>query len=130
MTKSELIEIFRRQYGFEPEGAELETLLDEYHVDDDDNYEPQPQRQQSRVYNFTGNSYHSDSNKAASNLIQEIKDIFGGLSGLAGRSVRKNDIDENDLNEFSYMLAAFLCKSALYFLLKSAYSKGYSAVNL
>lgn len=125
MTKSELIEIFRRQYGYEPDGDELEILLNEYQVEDEEKYEPP--RQQSRVFQFDRNRCNTV-NDPVNDLLKEVKNIFGGIAGSSQRSVNK---DSNDnLTEFSLMLMVFLLKAGLYFSLKSAYSRGFDFANL
>ena len=132
MTKRELVEIFRRQYGYEPEGEELNLLMDEYGLEHDEEYgywNRQQRQQGSRIYDLNSGTHTSNNSNAASDLIQEVKDIFEEISGLAGKSINNTEHNEN-LDEFSHMLMVFVIKSALYFLLKSAYSKGYDAVNI
>jgi hypothetical protein len=126
MTKREFVEIFRRQYGYEPEGEELDLLLDEYHVDDDEGLPPP--RQQSKVYQFSSNNYSRSNDNPVDDLLKEIKNIFLGIGSSAKRSA-SNSNNEN-FTEFSFMLVVFLLKAGLYFCLKEAYSRGFDFTNL
>lgn len=131
MTKSEFIEVYRREYGYEPCGHELELLMDEYRVDDDpeEEYTPPPQqRQQSRVYQFSRNRYN-DSSNVVDELFTEVKNIINGIAGSAKHSRNKGD-ESGLMAEFGYMAIVFLLKSGIYFALKVAYSKGFDSVNL
>ena len=101
-------------------------LMDEYHCDDD--YEPQPPRQQSRVYQFSRDNYNRSNDNSVNDLFREIKNVFSGLVGSAQRSATESG--NNNYNEFSYMLMIFLLKAGLYFCLKEAYRKGFDFANL
>jgi hypothetical protein len=71
--------------------------------------------------------------RASSDLLSEVGGIFTSIARSAGTAVRNKGsiITKNkQLNEFSFMLAIFLCKAGLYFLLQNSYNKGYDFSNL
>ena len=128
MTRSEFVQEFEQENGFQPDEGTIRYYLDKNYIDDD--FESQSSRQQGRVYNFSGNNYSKGkSSKAVSELIDEVESVFEDISGMSKRSM-ENQTKPNNTGEFTYMAMAFLCKSALYFLLKSSHAQGYEGVNL
>lgn len=80
---------------------------------------------QSKIYN-------QNCHNSAEDLLVEIKGIFSGIAHNVQISSHAKEfaMENNTFNEFNLMLMIFLSKSALYFLLKHSYNRGYDFSNL
>lgn len=123
MTRAQLIRLYENENGYTPSEDEIELLMDQYHLGDADADLPPPRR----VYQFK--NYSNDSRDSfANDLFSEIKNIFTEIAGSAKRSSDK--VENENLNEFTFMAIVFLLKAGLYFSLKAAYARGFDFANL
>lgn len=122
MTKEQFIRLFEHENGYTPDEETINLCMHHYDIED----EP---REQRNVYQFARKSYTSDTDSSASDLLKEIRNIFAGIAGSAQKSSNR-DHESSNKEEFTFMVAIFLCKTSLYFLLKEAYNKGYDFANL
>lgn len=122
MSREEFIQMFERENGYVPDDETIDLYMQHYCRFN------QESRQQGRVYQFTSSASNSESDYGTNELLKEIKNIFCGIAKCSKKSSGK--IDDDNMSEFGFMAAIFLFKAGLYFLLKTAYSKGFDFANL
>lgn len=123
MRKDELISSFYEDYGYIPSEEEL----NDYGNSNDDNYHSQPSFSRVR---------HSQSQfefEPTGDLIIELNETIRFIATMAKKNLKNKQNDlicDDNINEWSYMLFSFLLKSALYFVLRKSYERGYKSIEI
>lgn len=131
MYRDELLEAFYNQHGYIPDEEEFEHYARGLEQEDESNQQGYktvvtPPRAQS---GYSSYRQYSVSSEPEDQLIKELKSLFRDLANKAKSGLKngQNDVlSDERVDEFNYMLTSFLLKSALYFVLKGAFEKGYN----
>ena len=135
MNRAELLEKFYNTFGYLPDESELlefETSLEEDDYSEQQRYKTVSTPPRARSDHNEYNRYRTTLSPE-DELIKELKEVFRDISSKARESIRnKQDklIDDERIDEFSYMMMSFLLRSALYFVSKGSFQKGYRFTDL
>lgn len=129
MNQAELLEEFYNVYGYLPDEHELEDYARSLEQEDEHIMKRTVITSPRTQSGFSSYRQYSVSSEPEDELVSELKSLFKDITKKAksGLKNRQSDIlaDER-VDEFNYMLTTFLLKTALYFVLKGAFDKGYN----
>lgn len=119
MLREELIDQFYNEFGYVPDEQELEDYQADY------GYEEYHSRPNFKSIKHTQSSFEFE---PSDDLLVELNETFKFLKVRAKQNIKErqeNLLQEDNLDEFVYMLSSFLLKAGLYFILKKSFEKGY-----
>lgn len=119
MLREELIDQFYNEFGYVPDEREFE----DYQADN--GFEEYHNRPIFKNIKHTQSSFEFE---PTDDLLVELNETFKFLKVKAKQNIKErqeNLLQEDNLDEFVYMLSSFLLKAGLYFILKKSFEKGY-----